>query len=359
MVHEARKRYLILGVRNADKRLTHDRVPCRKLRRIPLEQLEGQLPGLRVATAFPAFSNTAMDMFGPVQIKIGRKTCKEAQVIIFTCMTMRAIHLELVTDRSTDTFLMAFRRFACTRGHPNVCWSDRGTNFVGAQSYLKEIMCNWNILRIQKVLTEKFGCDFKWEFNIPRASHQNGVVESLIKSVRQAMNASCTNQAHTEEQWHTVLKEITYVVNSRPLYPSSEDVFSDPPITPNDLIIGQHCPPPVPEAEDKINPRNLLRVCQKKVHEFWKAWIKYFAPNLLPRNKWFRSRENLKTGDLIIELDPGPRREWKLAIVTKTYPGEDKLVRKVQIKTEKGYFDRPIHKLFLIATKEELEVKQI
>ena len=55
-------------------------------------------------------------------------------------MTMRAIHLELVTDKSTDTFLMAFRRFACTQGHPSACWSDHRTNFVGAQTYLKEII---------------------------------------------------------------------------------------------------------------------------------------------------------------------------------------------------------------------------
>ena len=48
-------------------------------------------------------------------------------------MTTRAIHLELVTDKSTDAFPMAFRRFVCTRGNPNVCWSDCGSNFVGAQ----------------------------------------------------------------------------------------------------------------------------------------------------------------------------------------------------------------------------------
>ena len=71
----------------------------------------GQLPKLRVAAGFPAFSNTAIDMFGPFQVKVGRKTLKEAHAIIFTCMTTRAIHLELVTDKSTDTFLMAFRRF--------------------------------------------------------------------------------------------------------------------------------------------------------------------------------------------------------------------------------------------------------
>ena len=80
-------------------------------------------------------------MFVPLQLRICRKTLKEVQVIIFTCMTTRAVHLELVTDRSTDTFPMAFRRFASLRGHPSNCWSDRGTNFVGAQSYLSSSPC--------------------------------------------------------------------------------------------------------------------------------------------------------------------------------------------------------------------------
>ena len=85
------------------------------------------------------FNNTALDMFGPL--------LKEAQVTIFSCMTTRAVHLELVTDKTTDVFLMAFRRFACVRGHPNICYSDFGTNFVGAHEYLREIMTGWDILR--------------------------------------------------------------------------------------------------------------------------------------------------------------------------------------------------------------------
>ena len=186
-------------------------------------------------------------MFGPFQVKIGRKTLKKAHVIIFTCMTTRAIHLELVTDKSTDTFLMALRRFASLRGHPINCWSDCGTNFVGAQKYLREVMQDWDIPRIQGVLSNEFSCTFKWEWNVSRASHQNGVVESLIKNVRQALNASFKNQSFTEEQWRTHLAEVTYLVNSRPLYPSSNEIWEGPPITPNDLLIGHHFPPPAPE----------------------------------------------------------------------------------------------------------------
>jgi len=108
LVYESRKRFLIMGVRKMAQQVTSKCVTCKKLRRKPLEQLMGQIPKLRCAAGFPAFTNTAIDMFGPFQVKISRKTLKKVQAIIFTCMTTRAIHLELDTDRSTDAFLMAF-----------------------------------------------------------------------------------------------------------------------------------------------------------------------------------------------------------------------------------------------------------
>jgi len=83
LIHEAMKRFWIIGLRRMAKTVTSKCVTCRKLWKKPLNQLMGQIPNLRVAAGFPAFSNTAMDMFGPVQIKLGHKTLKEAQVIIF------------------------------------------------------------------------------------------------------------------------------------------------------------------------------------------------------------------------------------------------------------------------------------
>ena len=265
LIHEARRKYWVIGVRSMSKALTTKCIICRKLRKKPLDQLMGQIPSLRVAAGSPPFLNTAIDMFGPLHIKLNRKTLEEAQVVIFACMTTRAVHLELVNDKTSDAFLMAFRRFASLRGHPSVCWSDCGTNFVGAQSYLKEITQSWNISKIQSVLSEDFCCDFKWQWNIPHASHQNGVVETLIKSLIQSLDATCKNQAFTEEQWRTFLSETTYIINGRPLYPSSNDIWESPPITPNDILIGHHLPPPKPEPEERINPRHLLRSTQDRI----------------------------------------------------------------------------------------------
>ena len=81
--------------------------------------------------------------------------------------------------------------------------------------------------------------------------------------------------------------------------------------------------------------------------------MKYFAPTLLSRNKWYRVRENVQIGDLVLQVDPNHRRaQWKMAVIIDTYPGEDGLVRKVRIRTQTGEYDRPIHKLCLIATHE-------
>lgn len=83
--------------------------------------------------------------------------------------------------------------------------------------------------------------------------------------------------------------------------------------------------------------------------------MKYFAPTLLPRNKWFQTRENVKIGDLVLELNPNRKRtQWEMALITNVFPGKDGLVRKVRIKTQNGEYDRPIHKLCVIATREEL-----
>ena len=86
-------------------------------------------------------------------------------------------------------------------------------------------------------------------------------------------------------------------------------------------------------------------------------------PQLLLRSKWFRARSNLHVGDYVIILDPGlkgksaPRGLWEHAIVAKTFPGKDNLVRKVELRLSgQRYLMRPIHKLCLIATSEELNV---
>ena len=56
---------------------------------------------------------------------------------MFTCLYSRAIHIEVCTDLTSDSFILALRRFIAIRGHVSCIRCDQGTNFVGASNELK------------------------------------------------------------------------------------------------------------------------------------------------------------------------------------------------------------------------------
>jgi len=66
----------------------------------------GNLSKYRVAMSYP-FLNTGIDYAGPYYIKCsksrGQKTYK-GYIAVFVCMATKAIHLEVVSDLTSDAF---------------------------------------------------------------------------------------------------------------------------------------------------------------------------------------------------------------------------------------------------------------
>ena len=80
----------------------------------------------------------------------------------------------------------------------------------------------------------------------------------------------------------------------------------------------------------------------------------HFAPNLQSRGKWYKIRENMGVGDIVLLIDPDiSRGKWQMGVVDNVYPGKDGLVRSVNVRTTSGTYDRPITKLCLLMSKEE------
>ena len=101
----------------------------------------GDLPSVRVKSS-PPFSTTGVDFAGPITLRRGhtrKPTYVKAYVCVFVCLTTKAVHLELVSDLSTEAFLAALRRFVARRGCPYKILSDNGTNFVGANHELQKL----------------------------------------------------------------------------------------------------------------------------------------------------------------------------------------------------------------------------
>ncbi|XP_056121116.1 uncharacterized protein LOC130099439 [Rhinichthys klamathensis goyatoka] len=134
---ELRRYYWILRGREAVRRFQHECPECQRWRAQPTIPKMADLPSARLRLYKPAFHSCGMDCFGPLLVRLGRRTEKRWG-ILFKCLTTRAVHLDLLPSMSTDSFLMALRRFVSRRGTPAELWSDQGTNFRGGERELRE-----------------------------------------------------------------------------------------------------------------------------------------------------------------------------------------------------------------------------
>ena len=354
VIAEVRKKYWVVGLRSLAKQIGRRCVTCRRWRGKALEQIMADLPDFRMKSGLP-FETTAVDYFGPFFVKFGYRQRKKVYGAIFTCLATRAVHAELVTDLTTDRFLMALRRFMSLYGQPKRMKSDKGTNFVGAASELREMLKQWRNDNLQRNIITDF-CNehaIEWTFSTPAAPHHNGSVEAMVKSVKTALNKIVKTHVLSEEEYRTVLAQVTACVNSRPLWPSTDDSL-DQPITCVDLLRPAGLDRDPETMNITCNIRKRYQYLQNVTNEWWQLWLRNFVPNLQPRSKWFKTRENTVVGDIVLVIDKDtPRSKWNMGIVEEVYPGSDGLVRSVKVRTSSGTYDRPITKLTLLLSKKE------
>ncbi|UYV78167.1 hypothetical protein LAZ67_16000353 [Cordylochernes scorpioides] len=133
------QKYWMLRVKDKVKRCIRECVTFCRYNRVTQGQLMSDLPKERLTPGKP-FSISGVDYAGPVNLRMskgrGRKT-EKGYICLFVCFVTRAVHLELVTDASTPTFMSAFKRFVARRGHCTRLYSDQGTGFVGAARQLR------------------------------------------------------------------------------------------------------------------------------------------------------------------------------------------------------------------------------
>jgi len=137
---------------------------------------------------------------------------------VFVCMSIKAIHLELVSDSSTDGFLAAFQKFISRRGLPEHVYSDNGTNFIGANNQLKKIYALF-ISEKHKELVNKFSSEHRisWHFIPSHAPHFSGLWESSVKLFKHHFKRVVGDSLFTFEELNMFIVEVEGILNSRPI----------------------------------------------------------------------------------------------------------------------------------------------
>lgn len=315
----------------------------------------GDLPHDRVSNSRP-FLNVGVDYCGPLHIKEKRfrnRNKIKVYIAIFVCMATKAVHLEVVSDLSTEAFIASLKRLFSRKGKSKAIYSDNATNFLGASRELDELYAlvqsenhNENVQNFSN--NEKIS----WNFIPPRAPHFGGLWEAAVKSFKHHFTRIVGDTLLTFEQLETYTIEIEAILNFRLISPMSSDPNDLHPLTPGHFLIGGPLTS-FPQADFTTIPANRLsnwQHAQKLRQHFWKRWNKEYLNQLITRSKWSSgSCNDIKVGQMvIIKEDNAPPLQWTMGRISKTFPSQDGLIRVVMVKTATNEYKRCIQKWCLL-----------
>ena len=258
------------------------------------------------------------------------------------------------------------RRFASIRGWPKLFYSDNGSNLVGASKALKEV-----VLSFKKEELVRHGTE--WLFTPAEAPRMIGITESMVKSVKIALNTVIGNQVMKFSVMQTILSEVAQMVNSRPIgrHPSNPEDGSY--LCPNDLVMGRSSTRipqgPFNEREDLSKRYESI---QNMANKFWVKWTRDYFPSLVIRSKWHVEKGNVLVDDMVLIMD----KEAKKIGIVKVIVSGDGSVRKAVVSYKNlsehepsGQYrgspyvqiQRPVHNLIALNSpkEEEMEVTNL
>jgi len=338
-----RQKYWITKCRPLINQITASCVVCRKIRAEGMHQKMATLPADRVSPGEVPFSRVGIDCFGPFLVKRGRSQEKRYGCI-FSCLAVRAIHIEKLDSLDTNSFINALVRFEARRGTPKLIRSDNGTNFTGAERELGRALDEMS--KSSAVRSHCLRRGIYWKFNPPHASHMGGVWERQIRSIRRTLTAIVGAQVLDDERLSTLFCEVESIINGRPLTTVSDDTKDLAPLSPKDLLFVAKAPPLPGNFSKEDSFRRRWRHVQFLADRFWKRWTKEYLSSLAVRQKWKDEVEALKVDDVVLVMDDNlPRREWRLGRVMETIASHDGVVRSANVRTYTGLVNRPISKL--------------
>lgn len=342
-----RQRYWIPHLRTLVRSVKNRCQAC-KIRNVqPQPPVAGQLPIDRLTPYVFPFTYTGLDFFGTIIVAVGRRNEKR-WIALFTCLTVRAVHMEVAADLSSDACILCICNFCNTRGVPSRIRSDCGTNFVGADG---EIRTMTDFLDVEVIGRELATKGIEWKYNCPANPEAGGSWERLVQSAKRVLRVTLKEVTPRVETLRSLVIEAANIINARPLthIPVSP---SDPnPLTPNHFILGRTNSTTMPVEADRkqLSSRKQWRILQQLNNQFWRRWVQDYLPELTRRSKYHGEVGPIVEGSLVLVCDADrSRNQWVRGRVERVNIGTDGRVRTACIKTTGGVMRRPVSKLALL-----------
>ena len=271
-------------------------------------------------------------------------------------LSVKAVHLELVSDLTSEAFIACLTRFIARHGKPSLMWSDHGTNFMGTARKIRELVEFLETQRAQTTIFEFCSTHgIQWKFILEHAPHFGVLWEVAVKSLKTHLKCVVTNVKLTFEEFTTALTQVEACLNSRSLVSLPCDDDGVEALTPGHFLIGRPMEA-LPDPSFSYRTLSLFHcwhLCQALVRQFWQRWSAKYISSLRCFAKWHHPSKNLNVGDIaVLHEDNVVPIKWPLAKVLETHAGRDGLVRVVTVKTSSGIYRKPITKVALLLPSE-------
>ncbi|XP_062553886.1 uncharacterized protein LOC134219207 [Armigeres subalbatus] len=186
LISAVRGKFWPVHIHSLARKVIHDCIPCFRSKPKVRDQLMADLPSARVTPA-PPFMNVGLDYCGPFFVSYPNRRASPVKcyVAIFVCLVVKAIHMELVMDLTTQAFLAALKRFTARRGKPQLIMCDNATTFVGAKRELTELHRLFHDQSFQDTLvkdTSSDGIEFRF---IPLCTPNFGGLSQILQGTLQ------------------------------------------------------------------------------------------------------------------------------------------------------------------------------
>ena len=301
------------------------------------------LPKHRVNFIKP-FLHTGIDYTSHLWVKDGRGL-KKMYILIFTCLNVRAIHIELIEDMSTHSLILALIRFCNIFGTPSHIYSDNAKSFVAGVNFMQEVF-------LSSEFNEKFSKYNIKHIRIPVYSAWVGSTwERMIRVIKSCLYKVVGRAKLTYFKLLTILSDIQHSINSRPLtYRCSDDSGLEG-ITPNCFIrpnsnanlLFKSCNKSVlkadPPSRNLVNQSIAIR--DSMLEQFKQIWYDEYLLSLREQCKnlhQIKFVNKISVDDVVLVKGPSHKKRphWILGRVLELIYGDDNLVRSVRLKRGDG-----------------------
>ena len=289
------------------------------------------------------FLHTGIDYTGHVWVKDEEGVSKR-YMLIFTCLNIRAVHIELVKDMSTHSFILALIRFTNINGIPSHIYSDNARSFIAGCNLIEEVFASSEFNEHFQVYNIK-------HIRIPLyAAWVGSTWGRMIRTIESCLYKTIRRSRIRYVDLLTVISDIQSAINQRPLtywYSSDSDLEVITPkcfLRPNanlglvlkldDQDVWKSDPP------SRLNVVKSIEARDSMLTRFRELWYQNYLLSLREQCKdlhEFNFNYRINVDDFVLVKNPAKSKQfWLLGRVLELIVSDDKKINSVKVKRGDG-----------------------